>query len=719
MQDAIAAYRRGAWSEAESLCRRVLHAKADHFDALYLLGIIAVQMRRTQEAAELLGRAAAASPANAAAQFSHGNALSDLGRFGEALAAYDRALRAKPDHAEACFNRGNVLKALGRPDEALGSYDRALTNKPDFAEACYNRGMLLDELARYDEAVASYDRALAIKPDFEAAHRNRGNLLKDLKRPAEALASYDRALRISPKSAEVLNNRGIVLRELDRLNEALDSYERALALRPEFAEAHYNRGFTLEKLERLDEALESYDHALGIKPDLGFAYGFRLHTRMRLCDWGDLESEIAELSARIERNEKATPPLPLLALTDSPALQRKAAEVWVMARHPASLALPSIANRVRHDRMRIGYFSADFRDHAVSNLMAGVFEMHDRSRFECTAFSLGPDTKDDVRKRVEAAFERFVDVRSRADVEVATLARNLEIDIAVDLGGFTQGSRTGIFAMRTAPLQASYLGYLGTMGAPYIDYLIADPTIVPPEHRRHFSEKIVCLPSYQANDSGRAIPDRVFTRAELGLPEQGFVFCCFNNNYKITPTVFDGWMRIVKRVEGSVLFLYADNRWAAANLRKEAAARGVDARRLVFGTRVPPAEYLARYRAADLFLDTLPYNAGTTASDALWAGLPVLTCIGQTFAGRVAASVLLAIGLPELVATSQAQYEALAVELANDPQRLREIRERLDRNRTTAPLFDSRLFTRHIEEAYVRMYERYQADLPPDHLDVN
>jgi predicted O-linked N-acetylglucosamine transferase (SPINDLY family) len=347
-----------------------------------------------------------------------------------------------------------------------------------------------------------------------------------------------------------------------------------------------------------------------------------------------------------------------------------------------------------------------------------MFERHDRSRFEVTAFSFGPDTQDAMRRRVVAAFDRFVDARDLADADVAALARQLEIDIGIDLGGFTQGARTRVLAMRAAPVQLSYLGYLGTMGAEYVDYLLADDVLVPPECRQHYAEKIAYLPSYQANDTQRAIADRAFTRAELGLPSVGFVFCCFNNSYKITPWVFDAWMRVLRKVEGSVLFLYAGDALVRANLRREATLRGMTADRLVFGERLPMPEYLARYRTADLFLDTLPYNAGTTASDALWAGLPVLTCTGEALASRMAASLLHAIGLPEFVASTPEEYEALAVTLATRPDRLDSARRKLAQARLAAPLFDAQRHTRHVEAAYEAMYERYLAGLPPEHIHV-
>ncbi|TRZ64794.1 MAG: tetratricopeptide repeat protein, partial [Rhodocyclaceae bacterium] len=507
------------------------------------------------------------------------------------------------------------------------------------------------------------------------------------------------------------------LRDLKRHVEALESYDRALTIKPDHADALNNRGNAFSDLMRPEEALESYDQALKIKPDYEFLYGTCLHTRMKICDWSDLGNRFALLGEKVAGDERVSPPFPVLSISNSRVLHRKAAEIWGKAKYPVGQTLPGIEIRSRHDKIRIGYFSADFHNHATAYLMAELFELHDKSKFELTAFSFGPDQNDDMRRRLVAAFDRFVNVREQSDRDVAVLARSMNIDIAVDLKGFTQDARPGIFSVRAAPVQVNYLGYPGTMGAGYIDYLIADPTLIPESHRKDYAEKIAYLPnSYQVNDAKRGIVDKVFSRAELGLPQTGFVFCCFNNNYKITPETFDGWMRILKNVEGSILWLLEDNPAVASNLCKEAELRGVNGSRLIFAKRMPLQEHLPRNRLADLFLDTLPCNAHTTASDALWEGLPVLTCLGETFAGRVAASLLNAIHLLELITSTPEAYEALAIELATNPEKLRKIGQKLAANRSTTPLFDCRRFTRDIEAIYTAMNERYQAGLAPDHL---
>ena len=719
LPSALALHQQGRFDEAEALYRQILRSQPRHFDALQLLATIAAQKKNFFEAVALFDEALTINPDQPGVFNNRGNVLKELKRYEEALLSYDKAIALKSDYAEAYCNQGVTLRKLKRYEEAVLSYDRGLALKPDYAEAYSNRGNALLKLKRFEEALASHEKAIALQPDYAAAYSSRGLALQGLTRFGEALASYDKAIELLPDYAEAYSNRGIALQGLMRFEEALASYDKAIELQPDsFAEPYYNRGVTLQDLLRKEEALASYERALAYQPDYDFLLGQYLHVKMQICEWSSFDDHLHQVAEKIERHEKVSPPFPLLAFKDSLSLQKEAALIFVQHECPENNALPEIPKRERHGKIRIGYFSADFCNHPVSFLTAELFELHHRDEFELVAFSFGQNIQDEMRRRIEVAFDRFLDVRNLNDIEVAKLSRSLEIDIAIDLGGFTTDCRTGIFALRAAPVQVGYIGYLGTMGAAYFDYLIADPTIVPEESRRHYSEKIVYLPSYQVNDTKRRLADRVFTREECGLPRKGFVFCCFNSNYKITPTTFDGWMRILRQVEGSVLFLYADSDSVAVNLKKEAESRGVESDRLIFGKRLLFPDHLARCRVADLFLDTLPYNAGATASDALWAGLPVLTCMGESFASRVAASLLNAIQLPELITSTQEGYEALAIELATNPQKLGKIRRKLERNRLTTPLFDTQLFTEHIEEAYRQMYERYQADLQPDYLFI-
>jgi predicted O-linked N-acetylglucosamine transferase (SPINDLY family) len=678
------------------------------------------ELGRFKDAILSSDKAIAIDPFFAEAYCNRGIALKELHLFEEALSNYDQAIAIKPDYAEAFFNRGIALHELNQFDAAITSYNRAITIKADYAEAYSSRGAALHMMKQLEAAIASHNQAIAIRPDYADAFSNRGVTLQELKQFDAAIASYNHAIAIKPDHAEAFSNRGLALQELKQFDAAIASYEQAIRIRPDEPYAYYNLGNALSEIKLLDGALASYHKAFSINPDYDYLPGAYLHSKMMICDWISYDDLSNLLVSKIENREKASAPFPLLAVINSPSVLQHAASIYVEDKYPAHFMADDMIIHPRHDRIRIGYFSAEYHTHATMQLMVELFEKHDRSKFEIIAFSIGPDPQEDVmRRRIASAADRFIDVRTISDQAVATLSRELEIDIAVDLKGFTQDSRTGVFSFRAAPIQVNYLGYPGTMGAEYMDYLIADTIVVPEESQQYYSEKIVYLPnSYQVNDAEQKIADKAYTRKDSGLPKTGFVFCCFNNNYKITPATFDGWMRILERVEGSALWLYGDNPLVSENLRMEAVRRGVEADRIVFARRLPLPEHLARHRSADLFLDTFPCNAHTTASDALWAGLPLLTCIGQSFAGRVAASLLNAVHLPELITHSQEEYEAMAIELATNPEKLKKIRRKLEINRRSLPLFDSNLFARHIEAAYEAMYERYRRDLPPDHIYV-
>ena len=740
-------------AEALASYDRAVVLKPDFADAHNNRGNALMALGRLGEALASYDRSLAIDPRVVLAWHSRANVLHRMKRFEEALASYDRALGLKPDLPDAHNNRGAVLMSLDRPTEALASYDAALALKPDFAEAHNNRGNALIDLERPEKALASYDKALALGPDFVDAHINRGNVLVGLKRPEEALASYDKALALRPDDAGVLSNRAVALQNLQRLEEALASYDRALALRPDFARTYANRANVLKSLGRFADALASYDkavagdpmlaealrsrgnlfldlnrhedaiadfeHALRIDPDFDYARGHLHHVRMCCADWSTFASETARIAADVRAGKRPSVALVLLGVSGACSDQLLCAQAWVRDKWPALSPPLWNGERWRHDRIRVAYLSADFRDHAVSYLLAGLFEQHDRTRFEVTALSYGSDSPGETGRRIKGAFDRFIDIRARDDRDVANLLREHQVDIAVDLMGHTRDSRSGIFAFRPAPIAVNYLGYPGSMGADYIDYIIADRFVIPDTQRQHYSENVVYLPdTFQGNDSERRIGERVLTRAEAGLPETGFVFCSFNNTYKITPAVFDIWMRLLRDAEGSVLWLLADQTVIERNLRREAQARGISPSRLVFAPRVDYADHLARYRLADLFLDTLPFNAGATASDALWAGLPVVTCAGEAFASRMAGSLLHAAGLPELVTHSLEDYEALALRLARDSEAHAGFRVRLAMNRTTCPLFDTDRFRRHIEAAYTTMWERWQRGEPPQDFGV-
>jgi protein O-GlcNAc transferase len=744
------------WAEALESYDRALALRPDYAEISMSRGIVLQQLGRLAEALESYDRALAVRPDFAEALLNRGNTLQHLGRFAEALESYDRALGVTPDHVEALFNRSAALEQLGRFAEALDNYDRVLALKPDFADALLNRGSMLQQLGRFAEALESYDRALAVRPDFAAALNNRGNTLMQLGRFAEALESYDRALALRPDHREeALVNRGNALQQLGRFAEALESYDRALADHPYFFEAILNRGNALQQLGNLAEALEGSDQVPALAPDdaaalrnrgvalrsqgepneavvsfvatardPGYDVGRWFNNRQRIWDWSNYFEDEAKARDALKTSVSPQAPIALLALSSTPEEQLDCARrVSAAVAVRASPMLPRAKPR-RAEKIRLGYLSQYFRENAVAILISGLIEQHDRQRFEIVGYSYGPEDKRGYRARLERAFDRFVDIRDTPDREAAELIHTDAVDILIDLNGYTGDSRdfarTEILASRPAPIQVNYLGFTATMGADFVDYIIVDRFVVPMDQQAFFSERLVYLPDcYQCSDDTREIAERTPSRAECGLPETGFVFAGFSNSYKITPAFFDIWMRLLAAVPDSVLWLLDPWIWSVSslakdNLAREAAARGVSPERLIFAPRLPfYPDHLARHRIADLFLDTLPYNAQTTASDALWAGLPLLTCAGNTFTGRVAGSLLRAVGLGELVTTSLEDYEALALRLARERGLLTGLRERLAHNRLTYPLFDTKRYARNLEAAYSRMWETWRAGRPP------
>ncbi|MEZ0261983.1 MAG: tetratricopeptide repeat protein [Alphaproteobacteria bacterium] len=654
------------------------------------------------------------------AQDYYRQALGDMkaGNAAAALENYNKALALNPDYLEAIVNRGNLLDGMGRHAEALEACRRAISLRPDMPELLANEGNILRTMKRETEALQSYNKALAQRPKMLEALVNRSTLFYDLRRMDEALADCDAVLAQVPNFAEVHLNRANMLREKGSHPEALAAATRAAELKPGYAEAHATRGSLLRLMRRKEEARDAFRAAMEANPDAPMAQGLYLHAKMVLCDWADYGALAARLSGGLRAGKPVTSPFPYLAMPSTPQEQLTCARLYVARQHPPQAPLWK-GEKYKNAKIRIAYLSADFHGHATAYLMAGLFEAHDRSRFDIRAYSFGKPEKSAMRSRLEQSFSAFIDVQKHDDGAIARMLLENETDIAIDLKGFTQEARAGIFARRPAPVQVNYIGYPGTMGAPYIDYIIADSHLIAAGDETAYSEKIVRLPdTYQPNDRKRAIANETPSRASQGLPEKAFVFCCFNNSYKITPDIFAVWMRLLKQVEGSVLWLLDSGEAVKTNLKREAAAQGIDAGRLVFAPRLPPPRHLARHRAADLFLDTLPYNAHTTASDALWAGLPLVTCKGGTFAARVAASLLAAAGLPEMITTTLADYEALALSLAKNPQKLQAIKEKLAKNRDSCALFDTVRYARKLESAFEKMALRGRQGLPPEHLDI-
>ena len=641
------------------------------------------------------------------------------GNHEEAARLYSEVLRTDPKNFGALYLLGFLKVQCRDFEQAERLLEAAISVNPGALDALYNRGRVLLELKRPADALACFDAMLAINPNIHEALFHRATLMCDSNRFEEAIADFDKAVALAPEFVEAWNNRANALAWTGRLEEALISYEKALSLNPSDQRTLNHRAGTLFELKRYGDAARDFASVLNADPEFPYARGNHLYSRLHCCDWENLEDEIARAISDLRSGKRVLMPMQAATIVSSPYDLQQCTRLWSAEQYPPA-ALPLWqGERYRHQRIRLAYLSADLHAHATAFLMAGVFEAHDRSRFEATAFSYGPDDRSHMRQRLERAFNRFVDVRGKSDDEIAQMLSQMEVDIAIDLNGHTRNSRPGIFTRRPAPVQVHYLGFPGTLGASCIDYFIADPVVIPKGHASAYSEKIVTLPeTYQCNDRFRMIAPATPSRAEMGLPETGFVFCSFNNSFKIRPQMFDLWMRLLKSVEGSTLWLLDDNPEAVHNLQQEAQKRGVAAARFVFAPRDIPHVHLARHRLADLVLDTLPCGAHTTASDALWAGVPVLTCIGDTFAGRVAASLLHAVGLPEMITHTLDDYEALAVKLAREKSALAAITRKLRDNRDTHPLFDTLRFTRHLEAAYTQMWERAQRGEAPDHFTV-
>jgi predicted O-linked N-acetylglucosamine transferase (SPINDLY family) len=652
--------------------------------------------------------------AHARALRGRGDALQELGRLEEALDSYERVLALQPDQPETLNSRGNTLRKLRRHEEALASYDEALRWLPDLAPFHNDRGLALLALGRIEDALGSFERALRLDPGYVEALINRGIGEKDRMRPEAALACYERALALEPACPEALSNRGNALMDLGSHELALESYQQALDALPDQPDILANQAAALMQLARYDEAARTTERLLQVAPTYVQAQGNLLQCRLHVCAWERYTEDVTRVIAALDQRQRVIAPFSTLALTHSASMQLRSAQLHAQA---ISTQGGALAARGAPGKLRLAYVSADLREHAVSYLMAGVFEEHDRGRFETTAISLQPQERSGLGERVSAAFDRFVDVSRLSDAEVVALMRKLEIDIAVDLMGYTHRARPGIFALRAAPVQVNYLGYPGTLGAAFMDYILADDFIIPEETRAHYAEQVVYLPGcFQANDA-RCTVGPARSRQQVGLPPRGLVLCSFNASYKLTPTVFDVWMRLLREIPESVLWLLGDREDTRTNLRGAAAARGVDPERLVFAPRVPYAQHLGRLGLADLFLDTLPYNAGTTASDALRMGVPVLTCVGEAMASRMAGSLLRSLKLPQLITHGLEEYEGRGLQLCQ-AGRLAAVRAELAASLARSSLFDSAGFCRKLEAAYFEMQERAASGEPPAHFAV-
>jgi protein O-GlcNAc transferase len=706
MQSAMQLRRAGRLAEAADIYARIIKEQPLHFDALHALGVVKYQGGQLAEAERLIGEALRVRPGAADALYNRACLLQKLNRNEEALSCFGGAIAQKPDYVEALTNRGTLLMALERHEDALADFEKAAELRPSFPQVWNNRAGALVKLNRGGEALVAADRALAIHSGYADAWRNRGTALLAERRFAEALQSFENAAAIEPRTAAAWTGRGHALNELSRRDEAIASYTRALEVSPGDADALGHRAVAYFGARRYAMAAADCRSVLAADPYRGGVKGMLLFALLADCDWKGIAEERERALGELRQGKPSLAPFECIAVSEDQEDAAAAARLSVQER-PVNFEPLWRGEIHTHEKIRIAYISANFHEHAVSRLMAGVWERHDRSRFETIALSLGPDDGSALRARITGAFDRFIDARDLSDFDAARVLHGLNADIAVDLMGYTEGCRPGILAHRPAPVQVNYLGFPGTMAYSHIDYILADRMVIPDDNARHFSESIVYLPGcYLPNDSARSI-GHAPGRAEAGLPDEGFVFVSFNASYKYTPELFTIWMRLLARVPGSVLWLGQVNPEAARNLRLEAAARGVDAGRLVFAPFAAQQEdHLARLSLANLVLDTLPYNSHATACDALWAGVPVISCAGRTFAGRVGASALHAAGLPELAVATLSQYEALALSLASNEGELSAVKEKLRRQRHGCKLFETERFARDLERAFAAMCAR-------------
>ena len=709
----------GKYDDAIRCFDKAIGIKQDYLEAILNKGISLHASKRYTEAIAIYDQALQISPEYKDAILNKGLCLKESGRHELALEYFDKLISTNKDCAEALNGKASILVELEQHEQkAIDLYDQAITMKPDYAEAIFNKGNALSKLEKYADAVDCFKRALLVKHDYGDAYVNLGTALLRERKYAQAIESYRQAINFSPKNPIAYFNYGCALMEARELERALSAYEMALNIKSDYIDALLNSAVTLMELKRFEEALNKLTLAKNMGADDEAYLSNYIFLRRRMCSWDGLGEELIRLLDGIKSKEILIQPFIAHALTDDLDVLRGSAQKWAekkIIHYENKIELRRKINK----KLKIGYFSADFRIHPISFLTAELFELHDRNKFEIYAFSFGPDTKDYMRKRLEKSFDQFIDVRDYSDKEIVRIARDTNIDIAIDLGGYTQDNRVNIFAERVAPVQASYLGFLGTMGVKFIDYIIADKLIIPENFQSYYDEKIAYIPSYQVNDNKKIGSKKIYSKEMFGIDQNAFVYCCFNNNYKITPEIFTSWMRILSKIENSILFIYVDADLVLKNLRLEAEKLGVSGDRIIPADYLPNADFIERCKVADLFLDTFPYNAGTTASDALWAGLPILTIQGRSFSSRMAGSILSSMGLSEMIARSPSEYEDLAIKLASDKDLYTRIKKNLLENRISCALFDTKKFTTHLESVYEEMHKRSSLELPLENIAIH
>jgi len=707
------------FANAKLIYENILSVDKKNFDALFFLGVILIKFKNYKKARELLEQVVLIKPNFADAYNNIGICLEKLNDLDGAIKNYNLAINNRPNFAEAHNNIGVVFQKLRNFDQAILQYKKAISYKNLYLDAYINLANLFKETKQFEEAIKNFDLAINLNPNLAEVYNNKGNALKEIRKFEEAIKNYDLAINLNPNLAEVYNNKGNALKEIRKFEEAIKNYDLAINLNPNFAEAYFNTATTLQDIKNFEKAVLYFEKALLLDKEIPFCKGYLLHAKMLCCNWSGLNELYKEIYNDVEKNRYSATPFGYQAICDDESNLQKCAQLYSNKRFP-EIKNNLFSKKVsKNKKIKIGYLCGEFREQATSILMTEVWEKHNKEDFEIIAFDSGWDDKSVRRNRIINAFDKFIDISKVSDLDAAKIIYKEQIDILINLNGFFGTGRPVVFSYRPAGIQINYLGFPGTIGSKYIDYILCDQTVVPLESKKFYNEKIIYLPdSYQANDTKRNISDKKFLREELSLPNESFVFCCFNNNYKITPNMFDVWARLLKKIDNSVLWLIEGNSEATENLKKEVKIRNIDASRLIFAKRMKLEDHLARHKNADLFLDTLPYNAHTTASDSLWAGLPVLTCLGKAFPGRVAASLLRSLDLPELITYSENEYISKAEELALNKEKLTLIKNKLDINKFSQPLFNTELFCRSLESAFKIIFEKHSLGLETEDISL-
>jgi predicted O-linked N-acetylglucosamine transferase (SPINDLY family) len=667
--------------------------------------VASLSIGNIQQAVIAFDRSIQIDPLSADSYYNLGIALQKMGNYSDAVINFKQSIRINPNYIEAYGSVAKIYEQDKDFDNAIYYYKKILSQVPDYAEVLNNIANLKQKQGHSDTAIDYYNKALNIRPNYVDARCNLGNTLKSKGQFVEAIYNYKKALEINPDCVEAYNSLGNIFTKFSQYDNALGYYQKALEINPNYSDAHLNLGIFYKGRDDLELSITHFKKALTLNPLKGGINIEVLHLKRQMCDWADIDY-LAQECIDLDVNTNISPPFEMLSIEDNPYRQMMRSISW--GRAMRNYPFCKKTNNKNNNKIRVGYFSADIHNHATMYLMAGLFREHDTSKYEIYVYSYGDDRHDECRKHAQDYSDAFFDIKNQSDQQVKDLVLEHHLDIAVDLKGYTKQTRSEFFSFRLAPLQFNFLGYPGTMGVDFIDYIIADKIVISESEQKNYTESIAYMPdTYQPNDNKRRISDIKTTRSDFNLPESGFVFCCFNSNYKISSREYEIWMRILKEVKGSVLWLFKSNKWANNNLLEEAKKRGISQKRIIFADKVPPEAHLERHGHIDLFIDTFNYNAHTTASDALWAGVPIVTKKGKQFSACVAASLLHSIGLDELITTTESEYENLIIDLAKNKEQLERVKRQLANNRDIYPLFDTKQYVKNLEKIYRVAYDRY------------